>query len=69
MTQDKEPTITTTFNMKTRLKSKAKIYIAYYNQTAEENNAKNGNTLAPKLDLGKLLNDALENYLQEVEVE
>ena len=55
--------VATTFNMRTDLRSKAKIYIAYHNQKAEEDKS------TPKTDLGKLLNEALDFYLKDVEVE
>ena len=48
----------TTFNMNLKLKNKAKIFIIKTNQDNEI-----------KLNLGKLINKALEYYLADVKIE
>lgn len=64
MDENKEtyPTEPTTFNMWIPLKEKAKIYIAANNRKVNE--AKNGE----KVNLGVLINKALQYYLKDIKI-
>jgi len=65
MEEDNKPrkTVSTTFNMRTDLRSKAKVYIAMMNQKIEEKELD-----AEKVNMGILLNKAVEQYLNEIEI-
>lgn len=53
----------TTFNMNMKLKTKAKMFVARENQLVREGVKKD------KTNLGRLLNDALDYYLSDVQFE
>lgn len=54
---------TTTFNMWVHLKEKGKMYVAHHNRQVNEKNSKD-----PKINLGILLNKALDYYLDDIKL-
>lgn len=57
------PVVPTTFNMRVDLKNKAKIYISMFNTKLDEQGKREG-----KLNLGLLLNEALDKYLEKIKI-
>jgi len=61
---EKEKVVATTFNMWSRTKTKAKIYIAYQHQQVDSDQ-----TNGPKLSLGELINKAVDSYLKDITID